>query len=423
MKYCILITFLAVFSISLYAQVQVYSPDIKSVKLYRSGDQTSFPIIELNSPDALQLTFDDLDNRVKNYHYTFQLVNADWSPSLLRPFEYIKGFQTNRINTYRNSTLATVPYIHYQATIPDRNSAPSLPGNYLLKVFLDNDTNKVVFKTRFIVAGNQAKVGAAVQQPFNATMFRTGQKLQIAVQTDPRVRVMNPADLKVVVLQNNNWQTALTLDRPTIFRGNYYEYSDEAVTGLPAGKEFRWLDMRSLRLMSDRMQQLDNRKDSIKVTLKPEGSRSGQGQIFYRDINGSYTIETLDNVNPFWQGDYAYVRFTYVPAGKRPLQGSDMYIFGELTQYAADTTSKMDFNEITGAYEKTLLLKQGYYNYLYATKPAGETTGIDFSETEGHFWATENSYVVLVYFRPFGARADEVIGYAVLNSAFQRTGF
>jgi hypothetical protein len=27
---------------------------------------------------------------------------------------------------------------------------------------------------------------------------------------------------------------------------------------------------------------------------------------------------------------------------------------------------------------------------------------------------------VLVYFRPFGARADELIGYTVVNSVFQR---
>lgn len=405
------------------AQIQLYDNNIKSIKLYRSGDQTTFPLIELNSPDVLQLDFDDLSNRVRNFYYTFELRNADWSPTMLRPFEYIKGFLNNRITTYRTSSLSSVPYIHYQATLPDRNCYPSLAGNYLLKVFLDNDTSRVVFTKRFVVANNQAKVGAQIQQPFNATLFRTGQKLNIGLQLDSRVRVLNPTDVKVVVLQNNNWQTSLFLDRPTIYRGNYYEYSDESITGITAGKEFRWLDMRSLRLMSDRMLRLDNRKDSVNVYMKPEGARFSEGQIYYRDLNGSYTIESIENINPFWQGDYAYVHFRFVPPNRMPYQGQDLYLFGEMTNFATDTSGKMEFNEETGTYEKTLFLKQGYYNYLYVTRPANRLGPIEMDNTEGNFWGTENSYVVLVYFRPFGARADEVIGFSILNSAFQRTGF
>ena len=44
----------------------------------------------------------------------------------------------------------------------------------------------------------------------------------------------------------------------------------------------------------------------------------------------------------------------------------------------------------------------------------------EFSQTEGNHFVTENSYTVLVYFRPFGARADEIIGYMQLNTVFQR---
>ena len=81
----------------------------------------------------------------------------------------------------------------------------------------------------------------------------------------------------------------------------------------------------------------------------------------------------------------------------------------------------MHFNEESGAYEKTLLLKQGYYNYMYATKPA--RGGLpDFSQTEGNHWSTENNYTIFIYYRPFGARADECIGFSTLNSVFQRQG-
>lgn len=409
-----------VFSIGVFAQDSTFHSNIRSVKLYRFGDQTTFPLYLLGGADGLELHFDDLDTRVKNYYYTFQLCNADWTPSILLPFDYIRGFQNTRITTYRNSSIATTRYIHYQATIPDRNSGPSRSGNYLLKVFLNNDTSKLVFTKRMVVVENKAGISAQVLQPFNAALFRTAQRLNIGVQTDNRLQILSPSDLKVVILQNNNWQTSIYIDRPAVFRGNYYEYSDEALTSMPAGKEFRWIDLRSLRLKSDRMQDINNRGDTVHVYVKPDPDRLSRVYVYYRDINGNYTIENMDNVNPFWQGDYALVHFSYVPSGNRAFQGSDLYLFGEFTNYASDTTGKMNFNKETGTYEKTLFLKQGFYNYQYVTKPLNGIGYPDFSQTEGNYYATENSYTVLIYYRPFGARADEVVAYASLNSVFLR---
>lgn len=419
MRYTCLLAFLFLFGATLNAQTVVYNPAIKSVKLFRAGDQTSFPLLTLNGSDVLQLEFDELGTSVKNYYCGFQLCNADWSPAGLNSFDYTKGFQSTRITTYRNSSLATFRYVHYQATIPDRNSAPSRSGNYLLKVYLNNDTTQLAFTKRFVVVNTMSQLTAQVTQPFNATLFRTGQRLQIGVQVDRRINVLGPSDIKVAVLQNQSWQTALFLNQPTIYRGNYYEYSDEAITGFAGLKEFRWLDLRSLRLKSDRMLNLNNYRDTVSVDMKPETSRNGQSYVYFRDLNGGFTIETYESVNPFWQTDYALVRFKYFPPGNKAMGGSDLYIFGEMTNYGADTTGLMHFNEESGAYEKTLLLKQGYYNYLYGTR-SSRGGPLDFSQTEGNFWSTENNYTVLVYYRPFGGRADECIGYSIFNSLFQR---
>lgn len=419
MKQRILIIACLFCGVPVFAQDQIFNPNIKTVKLYRTGDQTSFPIIFLNSTEGLELQFDDLDNYVKNYYYTFQLCNADWSPGILHPFEYITGFQNVRITNYRNSSLATTRYVHYQANVPDRNSYPSRSGNYLLKVFLDNDTSRLVFVKRMVIADTRASVAAQVLQPFNSTLYRTGQKLTIAVQTDNRVQALSPNDFKVAILQNNNWQTSVFVDRPTIYRGNYYEYSDEAYTALPAAKEFRWIDLRSLRLKSDRMLDINTRKDTTEVTVIPDPNRSSQVYVYYRDLNGSYTIETLESINPFWQGDYAVVHFSFFPPGNKPFPGNDLYLFGEFTNYASDTTGKMMFNKDRGAYEKTMFLKQGFYNYLYALKSPDGKGFPDFNQTEGNYYGTENNYLVLVYYRSFGAKADEVIAYTSVNSNFR----
>lgn len=423
---CILISLaLCLFIKNASAQLadRIFDESIHSAKLYKAGDQTSFPALMLNSNDLLELHFDDLDGDIKNYYYSFQLCNADWSPGMLRTFEYTKGFQNVRITNYRSSSIAFTKYTHYQATVPDRNAYPTRSGNYLLKVFLNGDTSKLAFTRRFVVIDNKSSIAAQILQPFNARLFRSAHKLQIAVQTDSRIQLFSPTDLKVVALQNNNWQTSLVMDRPTIYRGNYYEYSDESITAMPAGKEFRWIDLRSFRLKSDRMHELQAKGNTTHVVVRPDAPRSEQAYVYYRDLNGSFTTETLESVNPLWQGDYAYVHFSYFPPGNSRLEGQEVHIFGELTNYAADTLGRMKFNTERGAYEKTLLLKQGYYNYTYVTLPTKRQKALpDFSATEGNYWGTENSYVVLVYYRPFGARADELIGYTSLNSIFQGQG-
>ena len=396
----------------------VYDPNIRSVKLFKFGDIYSYPVMNLNSNEQFELHFDDLAGDVKNYYYSYQLCNADWTPSNLFTFDYIKGFQSNRINTYRTSSIVITRYTHYQAVLPDRNCIPSRSGNYLLKVFLNDDTSKLVFTKRFLVVDNKVSVAAHLTQPFGGQYFRTHQRVQAAVNTaSARLNTSTPQDLKIRVVQNFVWPTSVFLDRPTIFRGNYFEYSGDELS-FPGGKEWRWINISSIRLMSDRMKDIGKGDTRTDVYVQPDGERNQRVYVYYRDNNGLFSIENSDGNNPYWQGDYAYTHFTYIPPGNRPYAGRSVHIFGELTNYTTDENSKMIFNEEKGVYEKTLFLKQGFYNYSYVTvndqKRAGDM--ISFENTEGNYQATENTYMVLIYYRPFGARSDELIGFAKLNS-------
>ena len=406
--------------IASFAQIpdHVYRPNIHSVKLFKYGDIYSYPIIMLNSGDQLELHFDDLDADVKSYYYTFQLCNADWSPSSLQTFDYIQGFQQNRIGTYRYSSIALTKYTHYQAVFPDRNSIPKRSGNYLLKVFRNNDTSDLYFTKRFLVVDNKVQIAAQIKQPFNSQYYLTDQRVEVVVSTaSARINTLSPQDLKITVLQNNIWTTAARVDRPTIYRGNYYEYSDDA-TSFPSGREWRWIDLRSVRLMSERMQEIVDTGKRIDVFVKPDTERKQQIYFYYHDLNGLFTIENTDGNNPYWQSDYAWVHFTFVPPGNQAYAGKDIYLVGELTNYLPDNFSRLEFNREKGIYEKTLFLKQGYYNYSYVMLNAGKPAGnrFSFESTEGNFTNTENNYTVLVYFRPFGARADELIGITQVNS-------
>lgn len=402
----------------------IYAPNIKTVQLYPSGNQLGYPVISLNSSDRLELHFDDLDANVKNYSYTYQLCNADWTPAMLSTFDFIKGFSNQRINTYRISSVAFTRYTHYSAVVPENNCAPSRSGNYILKVFMNGDTSKLIFTKRLLVTDNQAAITAQIQQPFNGEIFRSWQKIPFTVNFSDRLQVVNHLQqIKVVILQNFRWDNALINVRPTFFSGKKLDFNTEDQIVMPGGKEWRWLDLRSFRLQSDRVARANYNTRSTEIFVKPDGDRSQQRFVYYRDINGLYTIETTESINPFWQTDYATVHFSYIPPDNVPFANKDLFLIGELNNYNLNDTAKMIFNNDTRAYEKTLFLKQGYYNYNYVTiDQDNKKRAASYEFTEGNFWDTENDYMILVYYRALAGRADELVGVTHVNSLTGRKG-
>ena len=181
----VLTSFFLVWLLAAKAQLpdHTYHPNIRTVKLYKAGDIYSYPVITLNSAEQLELHFDDMEPDMKYYYYSFQLCNADWKPANVQTFDYIRGFQSNRISTYRNSSITGIRYTHYQAFFPEKNSAPTRGGNYLLKVFLNDDTSKLAFTKRFLVVNTKAAVSGMVTQPYNNNFFQTHQRVQANVST------------------------------------------------------------------------------------------------------------------------------------------------------------------------------------------------------------------------------------------------
>lgn len=397
---------------------QVYAPTIKSVQLFSYGNQLGYPIIRLGSSDQLELHFDDLDANVKNYSYTFQLCNADWTPAVLSHFDYIKGFSQVRLTTYRISSIAFTRYTHYQAVLPDRNCVPSRSGNYILKVFLNGDTSQLAFTRKMLVVQDMAAISAQIQQPFNGQYFKSHQKIQFKVNLNEGLDVVNAQQqIKVTLMQNMRWDNAISNMRPTFFSRRTLEYNTENEAIFPAGKEWRWLDLRSFRLQSDRVADARYTNKSTEIFVRPDIERVTQRFNFYRDNNGRFFLEPTESINPLWQSDYATVHFTFVPPNNVPFPDKDVYLFGQLTDYDLREQSKMQYSADKGVYESTLFLKQGYYDYMYVTIGTNDKKrNASFEFTEGNLWESENEYVILVYYRELAGRADRLVGYTRLNS-------
>jgi hypothetical protein len=395
----------------------VYSSTIKSIKLFKKADQIVFPVIRLGNTEQFELHFDDLQKSPKNYFYTYVLCNADWSRTDLSQMDYVKGFTQNRINNYRASSATFTRYFHYQALLPDRNCQPSRSGNYLLLVFLNGDTSQVVFSRRFLVVDEKATVAGEVRQPFNQNFFQSHQKIVSRVDIRALDVYNAQQQIKVVVMQNHRWDMVHSASNPTFIRGKIYEYNAEDNFVFEGGKEWRWLDLRSLRLQSDRVASVDYNPDSYDIFVRPDTVRSPLRYIFYRDLNGRYYIDNMENVNPWWQSDYARVHFTFLPTDPTLYHNQRIFLYGELTNYELSDDFAMQWNENLQVYEKSLLLKNGYYSYNYVTQSVNNPKQLPrMNITEGNNWETENQYSIMVYYRAFGSRADELVGYTEVNS-------
>jgi hypothetical protein len=395
----------------------VYAANIGTPQLYPAGNQVAYPILRLNSPDQLELQFDDLDGDVKNYYYSFQLCNEDWVPAPVSEFDYIKGFSQVRIGDYRYSSVALTRYTHFRALIPDPSCIPIHSGNYLLKVFLDGDTSKLAFTRRFLISDEKTNIQAQFLQPLNYELAHTHQHIQFNVNTGG----VNPSDplqqVKVVVIQNWRWDNAARGIKPTFITNNNLQYNNDGDFVFPGGMEWRWVDLQSFRYQSDRVKSATYGKASTEIIVKPDGERSHVLYYFYKDYNGRDFIQTTESLSPLWQTDYARVHFSFVPPGNSPFPDKDIYLFGQFTDYGVDDSARMNFNAITGRYETSLFLKQGFYNYAYITVDRNDPDRkASFELTEGNHLETENDYMILVYYRALGGRADELVGVLKFNS-------
>ena len=102
--------------------------------------------------------------------------------------------------------------------------------------------------------------------------------------------------------------------------------------------------------------------------------------------------------------EYIKVHFTL----KTPYCGRHIYINGKFTNGAFDERYEMNFNNETNCYEKTLILKQGYYSYQYLVEMSKDNyRPVD---TEGNFYQTENAYTSLIYYKGIGERTERLIG-------------
>ncbi|HPT31329.1 MAG TPA: DUF5103 domain-containing protein, partial [Prolixibacteraceae bacterium] len=225
-----------------YHENRVNREDIRSVKMFRQGFELSNPVLELGEDARLVLKFDDLSGEVKNYWYTILHCDASWNESFLRLNDYLEGFPDNRLDDYARSFNTTFRYVNYYLEIPNDRVRLKLSGNYILLVYEDNNKEKLVLSRRFYVTEPLVDIAATIKRATNDAYKGENQEIDFTLFHE-KLRIENPRDeVRVVVMQNNRYDNAITNLKPLFIQQNrlIYDYSKENV--FPAGNEYRYFD-------------------------------------------------------------------------------------------------------------------------------------------------------------------------------------
>src|SRR6185312_5323986 len=186
-----------------------YKDYIKSVQLHQIGWKFSPPLMALHSGDRLQLDFDDLAGDFIQYSYTLVHCDANWQPSDIVPFDYLAGFSEDLITDYSYSFNTFQKYTHYRLIIPNANIQMLVSGNYLLKVYKDNNADSLILTRRLMVYENQVMIHGRERRGIGAEAM-TKQEIVFNINTS-RTNVVNASQsLNVVISQNGRWDNEIT---------------------------------------------------------------------------------------------------------------------------------------------------------------------------------------------------------------------
>ncbi|MCJ7466228.1 MAG: DUF5103 domain-containing protein [Maribacter sp.] len=393
----------------LFGQVQeeVNPPEnIKSI-IFKGPTEDQFPIVQLG--ETIYLEFDDLLANEQDYYYKIVHCNYDWTPSQLLKSQFLSGVDNQRIIDYQNSYNTLQPYSNYRLTLPNDNVGPKVTGNYLIEIY--NDRDDLQFSRRFVVYSDLVKVGAMIKRTRDFEFLNEKQVVQFSINAG-NFSIVNPKnEVKVAILQNYYWPTALFNIPPQFTLGSELVYKYDKETSFFGGNEFFNFDTKDLRAPSAAISHIEL-TDIYNHYLFPDFYQVDRPYTYYPDINGDFVIRTLQGEDSSREAEYSNVHFSLPYTDVLGL--NDVYVFGKFNNYALTDQNRMTYNEADGMMEATLELKQGFYNYKYVLKNGNGQ--VDLNSICGNFHFTENNYLILVYYRNFGDLYDSVIGVGSANS-------
>ena len=389
---------------------KIFSNDILSLSIGNKSIDVGEPIIDLNSNSVLKISFDQLNDQINHLQYEIIHCDLNWQESDLLEMEFLEGFKINYIDIINKSFGTLQPYVHYEFNIPNENLKILKSGNYILKIFDEYDPETLLATIKFYVSENLMDVKFKVIETSNFEQRNYQQEFESTFSYDPNIISDPYNNLYINIQQNHQEFNQYWIESPNFVRENSIVYLPNSDRVFDGGNEFRYFDISSFRKVSEKVNKINYVDSSYQIELIKDPKRSFKQYLNYRDLNGRFFLRSYDHQNSEFQSEYGWVKF-HLPIEK--INSDDVYIFGELSNWEINNKFKMSYDSINKEYFHKLLLKQGYYNYLFVTSNGTKTSN---RTIEGAHFETENEYIIKAYYRDPIDLYDRILCYRVFNS-------
>ncbi|MCE3076754.1 type IX secretion system plug protein [Chryseobacterium gwangjuense] len=380
----------------------MFGQNIQSIQLFNPQTNDETPVIKMN--ETLVLSFDDLTNGSEIYRYTIKHYNRNWEDDNLFFTEFANGSLNGLLDNFQYSFNTLQAYTHYKLTFPNEKIQPKISGNFELIVYKDS-AEKPLFKRRFYVVEDNAAVALEVSR-FADKNPNINQRVEVQVVSKGGDLSSNVNSMSLNVMQNNNPNVAVNNLKPSATLGSKLLFQQTNLS-FPGNNEFYYFDNKNMNMAAD-MVRATEVKDGVNHTyLHPVWAYPLNYQ-YQPDVNGAWYYRRNDlglERNAEKEADYSWVYFSI---DSDPME-KELYVLGGFNGYKPSKECQMQYDEATKKYVAKIYLKQGFYNYVLATKEANGS--LNFGEVNGNFWQTENLYQGFLYYAPFGRNYDGLMGY------------
>ncbi len=384
-----------------------YDDNIRLVRLFpNSGkpeDTMQPPIVHISQIAPITLKFDEILTDFQQYNAYIVHCNFNWEKSALTDMEFLSEYNSFPINAYQYSQSTIVPYTQYTLELPKVKTS----GNYVVVVYRGTNRSDVVLSRRFMVFEGATDIQMEVRISSNVAEREQNHQVEFSVNYNGITSTNPYTDFKVLVRQNRRWDNAIVDLKPTLVREdqNYLEYRNFTMqNNFKSTREFRFFDIRSLSYNGRNVGKIEKNEREIRALLQKDVSRFNEPYSRMQDLDGNFFIGSTEPNTSDMQTDYVKVVF-FLEAEKA--EKGDVYVLGSFNDWQKNDQNKLTYDELSGMYNVSVLLKQGFYNYIYVVK--GD--GVDPYLYEGYNFQAENEYEVLVYYKSPGSFVDRLVGY------------
>jgi hypothetical protein len=381
----------------------VFGQNIQSIQLFNPQTNDETPVIRFG--EQLVLSFDDLTNSSEIYRYTIKHYDRNWNDDNLFFTEIANGSLNGLLDKFEYSFNTIQAYTHYKLTFPNDKMQPKISGNFELIVYKDS-ADRPLFKKRFYLVEDAATVALNVSRIADAKKSNINQRIEVKATSKAGDLSSNVNSMTLNVMQNNNPNEVVNNLKPSATLGNQLLFQQMSLT-FPGNNEFYYFDNKNMNMAAD-MVSTTELKDGVNHTYLHPVWAFPLNYQYQPDVNGAWFYRRNDlglERNAEREADYSWVYFSL---DSDPVD-KEIYVLGGFNNFKPSKENQMQYDAANKKYVAKIFLKQGFYNYILATKESDGS--LNFGEINGNFWQTENLYQAFLYYAPFGRNYDGLMGY------------